>query len=379
MLTYGNLVDLERALRDKTVLSVYVNGENSDPATRDRWRADLRHSFDDIESWLRGSSHSERETFAACRDRALKELNGFPPNSGERGWAGFFTADGPYHLGAVPVAVSTLAAWSTGPCIAPYIRALKENRPVLVAVVDSTQARLFRYVEGEVKLLETVERKATVDQPYHMSSPPRTGFHTGTRGRAGTDAAQKEEQNATDRMLAEATSRLGALAIGGAWIVVGGIPFVATTALGLLAPDLAARATRAEHLDVHATDAQVAECARESASKLRDAEDLRRIEEAVSLASSGGAGAIGIVDTQRALELAQVRELFITQKFLENQAADADAAVRRAMDEGAIVEHVSGEAAARVDALGGMAARLRYAPPREAMLSSTPEPEIIPV
>jgi len=377
MLTYGNLVDLEHALRDKTVLSVYVNGENGDPATRDRWRADLRHSFDDIESWLRGSSHAERETFAACRDMALKELAGFSPTTGERGWTGFFTADGPYHLGAVRVAVPTMAAWSTGPCVAPYVRALKENRPVLVAVVDSTQARLFRYVEGEVNLLETIERKATVDQPYHMGGPPRTGFHSGTRGRAGTDAAQKEDQNARDRMLADAASRIGALAADGAWIVIGGIPVVATSALGLLAPDLAARATRAEHLDVHATDAQVAECARESASKLRDADDLKRIEETVSAAEAGRAGAIGVVDTQRALERAQVRELFITQKFLENQAADADAAVRRAMDEGATVEHVSGEAAARVDALGGMAARLRYAPPREAALQTALESEDI--
>jgi hypothetical protein len=271
-----------------------------------------------------------------------------------------------------------VAAWSTGACVAPYIRALKENRPILVAVVDSTKARISRYVEGAVQPVETVERKATVDQPYHMSSPPRTGFHSGTRGRAGTDAAQKEDQNATDRMLAETAFRIGALATDGAWIVIGGIPVVATAALAQLAPDAAARATRAEHLDVHATDAQVAECARESASRLRDAEDLRRIDEAISAASSGGAGAIGIVETQRALELAQVRELFITQKFLENQAADADAAVRRAMDEGAIVEHVSGEAAARVDALGGMAARLRYAPPREASWPAALEPEDIP-
>lgn len=365
MLTYQGLVDLERALRDKTVLSVYVNGENSDPATRDRWRADLRHSFDDIESWLRESSHAERENFAACRDAALKELAGFVPNLGERGWTGFFTADGPYHLGTVPVAIPTMAAWSTGACVAPYIRALKENRPVLVAVVDSTQARLFRYVEGQVNLLETVERKAAVDQPYHMSSPPRTGFHTGTRGRAGTDAAQKEEQNATDRMLSNVAERIGTLATDGAWIVIGGIPVVATAALAQLAPDAAARAMKAEHLDVHATDAQVSECARDSASKLRDTDDLKRIEEAMSAAESGGAGAIGVVDTKRALDLAQVRELFITEKFLENHAADANAAVQRAMDEGAAVEHVSGEAAVRVDALGGMAARLRYAPPRE--------------
>lgn len=378
MLTFGNLVDLERALRDKTVLSVYVNGDNSDPATRDRWRADLRHSFDDIESWLRESSHTERESFAACREAALKELAGFLPNLGERGWTGFFTTEGPYHLGAVPVPVPTMAAWSTGACVAPYIRALKENRPVLVAVVDSTQARIFRYVEGSVQLLETVERKATVDQPYHMGRPPRLGFSSGTRGRAGTDAAQKEEQNATDRMLADAAARIGALTTDGAWIVLGGIPVIATAALAQLGPDAAARAMRAEHLDVHATDAQVAACARESASKLRDADDLRRIEEAVSAAQSGGAGVIGIVDTERALDLAQVRELFITQKLLENHAAEADAAVRRAMDEGAVVEHVSGEAAVRVDALGGMAARLRYAPPREAAWQAALESENLP-
>jgi hypothetical protein len=171
-------------------------------------------------------------------------------------------------------------------------------------------------------------------------------------------------------MLADAAARIGALATDGGWIVIGGIPFVATATLAQLAPDAAAHAMRAEHLDVHATEAQVAECARESASKLRDADDLKRIEEAVSAAESGGAGAIGTVDAKRALDLARVRELFITRKFLENHAADADAAVRRAMDEGAVVEHVSGEAAVRVDALGGMAARLRYAPPREAALQS---------
>ena len=84
MRTYEKLVDLERALREKTVLSVYLNRATSDPATRDRWSVELRHSFDDIDSWLRGSSHSEREAFAACREMALKELSAFPPNERAR-------------------------------------------------------------------------------------------------------------------------------------------------------------------------------------------------------------------------------------------------------------------------------------------------------
>ena len=370
MLTFEKLADLERALRDKTVLSVYVNGTNSDPATRDRWTVDLRHSFDDIESWLRGSSHSEREAFAKCREMALKELNAVPPTK-EKGWTGFFTVDGPSYVGTLPVPVQTLAAWSTGACVAPFIRALKENRPVIVTVVDHSRARIFRYVEGEVELVESLERKLIADQPYHMGRPARVGFSSNTRGRTGTDAAQREEQSATNHMLAETASRIGTLAHDGAWIVIGGIPDVATAALHQLPPDAAARALRAEHLDVHATEAQVAQCARDYASTLRNADDLKRIEEAVSAAESGRAGAIGVVDTQKALDMAQVRELFITQKFLENHAADANDAVRRAIDEGAVIEHVSGEAAVRLDALGGMAARLRYAPAREAALQGT--------
>jgi len=117
----------------------------------------------------------------------------------------------------------------------------------------------------------------------------------------------------------------------------------------------------------------VAECARDSASQLRDADDLKRIEGAVSAAMTDGAGVIGVVDTLKALAMAQVRELFITQKFLENHAADANDAVRRAMDEGAVVEHVSGNAAVRLDELGGVAARLRYAPPRQEALQGALE------
>ena len=110
---------------------------------------------------------------------------------------------------------------------------------MIVAVADHSQARIFRYVEGEIAFVESVERKLMADQPYHMGRPPRAGFSSNTRGRTGTDAAQKEEQSATSHMLAETASRIGALAKDSAWIVIGGIPDVATAALRQLAPDAA--------------------------------------------------------------------------------------------------------------------------------------------
>ena len=372
MLTYKDLVNLEHALRGQTVLSVYVNGEGTDPATRNRWHAELRHSFDDIASWLRKSSHAEREAFATCRAMALKHLDRFPAGIGSPGWTGFFTTNGAYHIGAVPVPVPTMAIWSTGACVAPYIRVIREERRVLVSIVDSKQVRIYQYLDRSVQLLETVRPYVTLEPPSHLGRPPRTGFHTGTRGRTGTDAAQRELQKGTELMLADAAGRIAALAAGGAWIVIGGIPGVAAATLARLAPGLAARAMQAGHLDVHATEAQVAECARVSASHLRDADDLRRIEETISAFESNGAGVTGAVDTRRALDEARVRELLFTLRYLKDHAADAEAAVRRAFDEGAVVEHVSGEAATRLDRVGGIAARLRYVPPRETLAQSEP-------
>ena len=67
MLTYHDLVLIERALREQTVLTVYINGEERDPSKRSQWRIELRHALDDIDRWLSGSSHTERESFAARR------------------------------------------------------------------------------------------------------------------------------------------------------------------------------------------------------------------------------------------------------------------------------------------------------------------------
>lgn len=364
-MTQQELAKLERALRDNTVLSVYVNGEHADPAKQTRWRLDLRHSFDDIESWLRESSHAEREAFAACRELAWEQLSYLKPGIGAPGWAAFITTEGVQHAALVSAPVPTMAVWSTGPAIAPYIRVVSDAHPVIVAVADGRLVRIYRYLDRKVDVLHTVRAHVTIDTPSHMSRPATVGFHTGTRGRAGADAAQRELQKGTELMLAEAVAKLESFATDGAWIVVGGIETIAKAAFTRLSAELSQRAMVAEHLDVHSTRAQVAECARTSALRLREADDLRRVDEAIAAAEAAGAGAAGSVDTSRALDEGRVRELYFTSKVLENHAGGVESAVRQALAQGAVVQHVSGQAAERLDRLGGIAARLRYAPIRE--------------
>ena len=359
MLDYAGLVKLEKSLRNGMVLSVYVDGELQDPAERRRWRMDLRHELDAIAKRLESASHTERESFAACRLALVDQLAGFTGAIGAAGWVGFFGVDGMYHASMLPVEVPTLAVWSAGAVVAPYLRVLKETRPVIVAIVDAKKARLFRYVGGEVTRLATLRAHTLVDEPSHMGAPSKVGFHSGTRGRAGTDAAQRERREGTAHLLGELASALTSEAGADGWIIIGGIPSVADAALQALPDELSLRAQRVE-LDVHATDAQVATCARSAASELRAALDLDRLTRVIHAAERFGPGEIETTEIERALREGRVQELYLSLRYLTDHPDDTEEVVRLAFDSRAVVEEVSGPAGARLDEVGGLAARLRY-------------------
>ena len=359
MLSHEELVDLEQQLRDKTVLSIYVNGDFSDVAARNQWRTELRNALDAVEGSLQDATHAEREEFAAARKLALETVDGYKAGDGSPGWMGLFTSDRAHFTGVAAISVPTTATWSQGANLAPAIRMLKESRPVLVVVTDSTAARIYRYVDHNIQLEETVSRVEKVDEPDHLNKPLPQGFMSGLHGIPGADAAQKELKNATDLMLADAAKKIGQLAGEDAWVLIGGIDVVASALRGRLDKKLMARSDVAS-FDVHDNEARLAALARENASRLRRAEDLRLVEEVVSAHASGGTGAVGLADIDRALLNGQVHELYVTSAFVNEHPDEAVSAIRRAFDVAATVEHVSGEGAEKLDTVGGIAARLRF-------------------
>jgi Bacterial archaeo-eukaryotic release factor family 10 len=371
MLTHTQLVALHRSLRDERVLSVYIDGTATDPATQRSWRMQLNHGLTDLRTWLEGSSHNEREEFEKCVRVLDATLERFPVSIGAPGWAAFITKEGVRDAQQLPAPVPTLAVWSTGACLAPYMRVLKQSRPVFVVITDATKAGLYRYHVGKLTHVETIRAHHVVEPALHMGGPPRQGFHTGTRGSAGRDSAQRSLLSGRDRMLAETVARIGALAREDEWILVGGIKRVAAH----LAQDFASvapnRVLELPSLDVHLSEAEIARAAAAGASALRDAFDARRVAEISEKAGAHGLGVIGATDTEAALGQASVRELYITHRYLEDHGADAEAAVRAALDQDASVEEVSGQAAEQLDSLGGMAASLRFRPsPIESVIET---------
>ena len=364
MLTYPELVRLERALRDERVLSIYVHGAAEDPATRLAWRTDLDRSLRDLRRWLLGSSHEEREAFERCVTKLGELLKPFAAGLPSPGWAGFIVDGIARDAERLPVPMPTMAIWSTGMCVAPYIRALKATRPVIIAVVDSRVARIYRYRIGALDELATIHAHATIDTPAHMGDTPRAGFHPGVHGETGHDAVQRARAAGTDRMLREAEVVVGKYAALDEGIVIGGASRVAARFRRALAKSVSERVLQLESLHADATAAEIAAAASHGASALRDATDLRHVAEIV--AGDNDIAAVGPAATRRALERRTVRELYITPRFLEDHMADAEEAVRQALDQGAIVEQLSREAAAALDDHGGLGARLRYRVPAGA-------------
>jgi hypothetical protein len=359
MLNSSQLVALERSLRGKRVLSVYLDGTAKDPAKQRMWRVQLDQSLDDLRSWLAGSPHAEREELERCLGILNQQLAAFTGNVGAPGWAAFITADGVREASRLPVAMPTQAVWSTGACVAPYMRALKELRPVMVVLADSTRADVYRYHLGTLERVESVHAHHVVMEPSHMGDTPRAGFHAGTRGTTGHDEAQRSLLEGTNRMVADAAERALRLAGPDGWIVTGGIAQVSRQLADKVAP-FARDRVLAVSLDIHASEADLVAAAHRAASTLRDAVDAARIEEIVDRGEATGLGALGPAATRQTLHEARVRDLYITHRYLKDHAAEAEAAVRSAIDQAASVEEVSGTAAEQLDAHGGMAARLRY-------------------
>jgi hypothetical protein len=360
MLTYNDLVSIEGALRDRTVLTVYVNGEERDPSRNQQWRLELRHALGDLDRWLSGSSHDEREAFTSCRARVEGRLTAFHGTVRSPGWVGFFTTAGEFFASPLPVATPTMAVWSTGPSLAPCVRVLKEARPVIVALVDNRTARLYRYADRTAVPVQTIHARFSVEAERHMGRPPGAGFHVGTRGPTRRDRTQRELRNATTRMLVEVAVRVSELAGRDGWILVGGNATVARATIKGLRSELAHRAAYVERLTTSASPAVIGTVARSWASRLRNENDERSIEAIVAGSESDGPGTTGEPEVTRALDEGSVRALYFTPRFMARHAAEAESIVRKALSTRALVEFVNGVAAQRLDRAGGIAAALRY-------------------
>jgi hypothetical protein len=344
---------------------------------RHSWRAALGAALQPVRSGL--TDDDERAEF----DRAAAYLDDpWPPIDGVwgmKGWAAFLTPDGARYAGSLPVQPPTLAAWRYAPVITPYLRAFKQHRPVIIALVDSRSARLYRYAVGELEELPELALSVPDSaEPGAQERPPAKGgpSHPGPRGTLDTEALQKRKAANFHRLATSLASRLVELAGDDGWILIGGTREWARHAGEAIPSTHAGRVMVSSTLDHNAHEKDIADAAKHAASELRSAQGHDLVERILERSCEGGRGASGVPTVQRALQAGAVDMLVVSPHFLNRADIDVEEMVRTALARGADIEVLSGSAATDLDERSeGVAARLRFPIDSRATASASIEAE----
>jgi hypothetical protein len=340
MLQRTELFSLARELAHTKVLTVYVDGRVTNPPARDVWRASLKTA---VRSARRDVADAdERARF----DRAVKLLTSVlpPPTAAwsSPAWGAFVTEDRVVFHGALPARLETAATWRDGPAIAPFLQALKQLRPVLLAIVDSESAKLLRYASGELHALDTLRVTP------HDSADPAPG-----------DTVQRRKRAAFDRMVATLASQMTDAAGLDGILLIGGSPEWAQRARIAIARRRK-RVDLAFDLPSDSETALIVRAAKRAARRARAEEARKHL--GVVMAQVGRRSTLGLPATRLALDLKAVDSLLVSPRWIHKHRDDAEDLMRDALAQRAEIELVSSDTAAAVDRIaGGVAARLRYA------------------
>lgn len=358
MLQQQELTDLYRTYRHVPVLSVYLHGEERDFARRAVWRRNLERGL--AEARVVAESAAETEAFDAAATLINHALGVYQEFLPARGWVGFATADELVHGTATPAPVPDLVRWEPGLRVAPYVRVLKQTRPIITAILDQRQARLFRYVEGRLEELERLDAGEITDTA-DIGTAKRAATHSGVRGQTSTDAARRQIEVGAERLARRAAGAIESLAGADGLAILGGTPEMIAlvgheTGQGSRHPPL-----EVPSLHMGMTEPQVRTLVEDAASRLSQDIHSELVEELIGMARSEGRGALGREHTVTALEERRVEMLVIARGRATSEPDFVDYCVGAALEQGADVEEVAGPAEARLeDAGGGIGARLRY-------------------
>jgi hypothetical protein len=361
VLTLTELASLQKALRQQDVLTVYVSAPTVNPALRHAWRTTLDAKLRRWDRDLAVRDKKEHQRFALAREALDQRLASAVEEQHAPGLAAFVTVEGVQCLEPLPFAVETVVVWGRGIAAAPYVRAFKQERPVVLAVVDGKTAQLYRYQFARLRPLEEIRVEPQIEEPAHMGAAPGRSFHSGTRGSTGHDDAQRGWAAATNRMVHRLVGHIAHYCGDDGWVLIGGRADTVRHVIQALPASVQERAGVVHGVSMKSATHELASEVRSGASRLRNVADLRALAELSRSAGAREAAAVGESESRRALEDACVAQLFISSRYLREHAEHAEAAVQSALEQGAWIETVSDDAGERLDAMGGIAARLRYA------------------
>lgn len=359
MSAWNDLLRFTRAHQGEFTLSVYIAASPADPTERQSWLVLLRQQLDRIRDELSQHPAEEQAVFGQCVGRLFQQLPAQGAMPRDKGWGFFCAAGGDELLLALPPGIETSVFWGLGARVVPFLRAA-EPEEALVVQVDRQAARLSLYRDGTFEAPVLLEAEDFDEVGPIMSKSPKAGYHSGTRGRAGADEAQRQRREATERLHANTLRKLSAMAGPGMPILIGGAPESATHLVEALPLALQDRGIVATELRMGPPD-QSLEAVRSALHQLRARQQAERIEALRDAAYANGRAALGYYGILQAAEVGAIAELIFSENAWRQHPAQIERLVHLALADGAQVEWAEPGAMQELDGeVDGLIAALRF-------------------
>jgi hypothetical protein len=351
------LDDVKQLLQqaDDHMLTLYLAvdpGARENQAAPHAWRIWLKDALREIEDDQKGNS-----TWPAIRARAEEFFLEYRPSS--KGLALFTGADF-QQVYELPVPVENLALFGKPP-VAPLLWAMDEYQSYLIVMIDQQRADFYTAYLGEVGFQrDMILELDTADWRKKTGSQPSTAMPSLGRGSPEDDFVDRVEEDVRGfyREVAEQIAEL-VEGQGTRRVVLGGSEQSAHAVRDLLPEHVAGTVVDVLPIPMRFNVQEIMQRVQPRALEYERAEEWALLDEVIDLAKAGGRGALGREAVMKALEQQRVELLLAPWPLPANQFLRD--VTGRVFASGGTIELVHGEAAERLKAEGGLAARLYYA------------------
>jgi stalled ribosome rescue protein Dom34 len=223
--------------------------------------------------------------------------------------------------------------------------------------------RLVRVQGMRSDAIAVLDAALMTDDPVARSRGRRAGMlRAAARRGTATDVSPPRRAATFERML-EVLAEAVVTATGpDDLVVVGGCPEAAREAAAWLDARTPRDVVLEDALGEEASEADVRAAAARATLRWRGRRNADRLGELAERGQASLGHAIGIMAVASALEHGAVRELLLSRGFLDEEAALAEDLVAITLQQSGTVVTLEGDAAAHLDAEGGVAALLRFIP-----------------
>ncbi len=350
------------AQADEYTLTLYLAVDPADQenqATTPAWRIWLKNALKAVEKDL---TDTQRGHWNGIRSRLDTFFDTYAPAG--KGLVLFY---GPkleevYNL---PIPVENGIAFGK-PFIAPLVWAIDEYEPYLVVMVDTEKAHFIRAYLGSAGQQDTMSLELdTSDWREKTLMPPAFRRNVAAGGITHGDQREAFEDRVDEwvgRFYRDVATRIAELAQeqGIERFVIAGSEESAHAVQKLLPEKLTKGVVDVQGIPMRYAPHEVLKQILPAALEYERRHELELVEQVVNLAKAGGRGAVGKEAVLHALEQQRVELLVVPWPLPDGDGVLADLPLQM-METGGAMEMVHGDAAERVKAEGGLAARLYYA------------------